>query len=171
MKIPSIDKILLGITGGIVLLLGIMSYGFVFSSSEDFITHFEQNRKKVIQRDPSSFVLAARSIPKEVSISKNMSTFDLGCIKKNAVHNLEGDVKLLQVSGKSCFSENPKYIEVINRTNATRASIFQLKNKKFMSDYISISPGKNQLILTMITSTGEQYVNNVVYNQIAILTK
>ncbi len=161
-NLSKIEKLLLSATGGVALVLGFISY-LTITVSE--VPSPVVQETKDSQRRPASFVKVIRNDQNIVSKDARMASVDLKCLLKNRVLNFDGKAKLLQLKGQLCGMKAVSKIEVLNRTNGVKATIFPFKNNRFMTDYISIAPGKNQLLVRAKDVSGEKILNNVLFVQ------
>ncbi len=169
-RLPRLEKKLLVITLGLALSSTLVVFLSIFYSSIPVPNQNIKRDSEDYARYPAS-TDSADSVGQPVSIqhgmgsggspnSLSMSTLDLNCLRENKSWDLNSTPKMLQIKGQLCGGGNLSKIEIINRSNGTKAVVFQLKGERFLSDYISLSPGFNQLVLEAESSSGRRFVNN-----------
>ena len=168
LKFSNIEKIMLGGTGFLALVLGVIAYISVFSEPEFTASYITDNGSL---RSPASKMATNKARKKSQTKDRSMFTLDLKCLEHKQSHNFVSEAKMLQLKARLCNSSLVETTEVINRTNGTKASVFPLKGNRFMTDYISLAPGKNQLLVRLTTDQGEKVLNNLVVESVPKVTK
>ncbi|MCB9027206.1 MAG: hypothetical protein H6625_12865 [Bdellovibrionaceae bacterium] len=163
-----LEKSMMGVTGGVAFILGLTIYFSLFSEALN-IKYSDQDKDTF--RGPASIIPIQKTESKVKFTDRSMITLDMSCFEEKQVLHFTSAAKMIQIRGKICGSKELKSLEVLNRTNGSKASIFDLKNKQFMTDYLSMAPGKNQVILKLINEEGESFLSELYFESQNILTK
>ncbi|MCB0390095.1 MAG: hypothetical protein KDD58_02335 [Bdellovibrionales bacterium] len=154
-----VERAMLFLTGTITLVLGSIAYVSVFNPPDELTNSTNVNSSV---RGPASYITEKGDNDKNKSIDKSMFSLDLKCLNHKESHTFNSQAKMLQIKAKLCVDQELDKVEILNRTNGSKASVFHLKNNHFMTDYLSLAPGNNQLIIQLTTTQGESVLNNLV---------
>lgn len=153
---------MLSFTGALTVLFG----GWIFISAVSKppeILALSSPDRGTVARSPSS---VSGMEPDSVKIEKTdskMETLTLGCLKDGSVVEIQSAAKRVRVSGRLCQGKIASLNEssIVNRTNGFAATLFDLKNGGFSSDYIALAEGTNALWLEIEDMKGARAVANV----------
>lgn len=114
-------------------------------------------------RRPAALLEKAQPAPLNLQ-SKSMTTVDLDCLSKGKSIEFTGEANLLQLKGKLCSDIAVEALKIHNRTNSAKGTVFFTKNNQFMSDFISLAPGKNHIIVRLTYVDGKKVLNSLIFN-------
>ncbi|MCB0355466.1 MAG: hypothetical protein KDD40_00575 [Bdellovibrionales bacterium] len=160
---------LIAVTGIIVMVLAVINYFTIFTMPANDSKTSQVN--EVILRQPAAITKGAKSEKKVNPLEKNMVTLELSCLQHKQVLNFASYAKMLQLKAKICAEQPITKIEIINRSNGVKASVFSLSNNEFLTDYFSLIPGKNQVIMQLTLENGEKTLSNLTVESLEKLTK
>lgn len=95
---------------------------------------------------------------------REMVTLDLECVKDGKLKAISSRARQVRVVGKWCHSYIDKLegSSIINRANGVNATMFHLKKGQFTSDYISLVPGENNIMVQLQASEDSKSLTELV---------
>lgn len=132
------------------MVLGVFVYGTMLRGGDRQKSHFSQEEAESERQPASVPVIDASSISKK-DIKNQVVTIDLDCLKRGSLPSIDSSARQVRVRGRLCDQGlGSKLVSstIMNRSNGYTASSFHLKGRRFTSDYISLAPGTNQILLS-----------------------
>lgn len=134
-------------TGAVALLLGFLFY------ATTFYIPIVQEPKLEYQRQPASQSYREKFANPSKIEERTMISLELKCLEEHPKLYFTGVARMAQVKGKLCKENSINTVEVINRTNGIEALVFNKSSNYFLTDYFSLAPGKNQILVKITTNT------------------
>lgn len=133
----------------IVIALGVMDI-------VSFLTepvHHEDKVSVVLGRGPANVVdEVVTELPKRV-------TADFNCAQD--YQNIEVDGSRIRLKSNSCENFRTSDLTITNKSNGYTASIFQMKNNEFTTDFIDLKYGENQVEVKMKDAAGYEKTHSL----------
>lgn len=152
---------MISFTGALAVLLGGWILISAFSNPPENMNEVKRTLAKA--REPASVLgVEPRSLQVEKSDSK-VETLSLGCLRDGSHLNLQSAAKHVRLLGKLCGGRKTdlEQSSLVNRANGYAATLFNLTNGHFTSDYIALADGSNSLMLELEDSHGRRTVAEV----------
>jgi hypothetical protein len=158
---------IVSVTVSLILFLGMFIYASVMNSNPYQAQADALTPSGVESRSPASIVSLSAEVERVVLGSspetaaaqapaqKEAEVISLVCINGNTASTITSQAKQIRLRGPVCGGKEVSDIEVINRTNGFRATIFQTDKVRYSSDYIHLAQGDNQIHLSYMDAEGE----------------
>lgn len=132
-----------------------------------------QNQSKLLSsRKPASIVaLTGTSSTNQIVQDKKdiYLSLDLECIDaKGEDKTIVSGSSQIQLLGRYCGSSSNRikisHSKIINKSNGYEATTFPIEGSKFITDFIALLPGENQIEIEQKTSSGKTTAFRLVIN-------
>ena len=120
----------------------------------------EAQADSLSSREPASFTAATHSVEKLVKEHERMATLQLNCATAQTSNPWQVTAPLVRLSGRGCVI-NAENTAVTNNTNGRVATVFPLEQDGFTTDYMDLSLGENNVLITTQNADGSQKITEV----------
>lgn len=148
-------------TGMIVVLFASTILISAFSSAPDY--RVADAHKLEINRMPSSLAAGISATDHLDRADSSVEIVTLDCLKDGVHVTMVSLAKQIRLKGRLCGGRNADLNKssIVNRANGFAATLFNLENGNFTSDYISLEEGQNQIMFEMEDKAGLRAVTEV----------
>ena len=121
-------------------------------------------------RQPSSVASGALTATDRGRL-KSMETLSFDCLdvleknqKTQNNKNRKSESKQVRLTGRLCHLPDLNILKssIVNRTNGTEATLFQLSSGLVSTDFVTLTKGENQFVFELSSASGERYVSDLV---------
>lgn len=166
---------IISVTAGLILFLGAIIYGSMISSNP--YRHLQAKKVPTHEgRTPASVENLSQEIQRVVLGSSDrdqaQATFiiqsevvSLDCFNSSSPVKVLSQAKQVRLRGPICGKGAISNLEVVNRTNGFVATIFEIEKFRYSSDYIQLSQGENQILLSYRDMEGTQHASEIVISR------
>jgi hypothetical protein len=156
---------ILSFTGALVVLLG----GWILVSAMTDTPDEMMEMASVVapdseaDRSPNSVGMEPISLTGPSAAEIKVQTFSLGCLKDGRRAELVSTANQVRLKAKLCGLSQADLSKssLVNRATGFEATLFNLRNGVFTSDYLALAEGANQIMMQISDISGERTVAEV----------
>lgn len=123
------------------------------------LTNYQSDHQSLLNkenvRSPASLTKISDILSNTVISKSVLSTLDLNCLRSKKPANLISQSAQLRLIGKFCNLKAQDEIEKIyitNTRNGFQATLFELDQNSFSTDYVFLEEGKNSIVISKVES-------------------
>ena len=152
---------MLTFTGLSAVILGSWIFIAAYTSPPDVT--IAKIKKQAVVRQPSSYVASSSGLPLVDRSDSNVETVSLGCLRHNSHIEMKSTAKQIRLKSELCGGKAAALdsSSIVNRANGFEATLYNLENGGFTSDYISLENGLNQLMFEINDNAGARAVAEI----------